>query len=214
MKYQAKPKAGRQTLFRLTSYLVCDRMLLVLIGILLVVSIAANLGGSYLLRPLVNRYIIPGDFAGLGKMLGMLIGIYLTGVVAVYVEYRLLNKIGQQTVARMRADLFWKMEHLPVKYFDAHQHGDLMSRYTNDMDRISDALTDSLSDMLSSALTVVGIFCLMLVISPVLTLVMLVTVPLMFWSARGIVRKSRKYFKGQQESLGSTNGYIEEMISG
>lgn len=111
MKYQAKPKAGRQTLFRLTSYLVCDRMLLVLIGILLVVSIAANLGGSYLLRPIVNRYIIPGDFAGLGKMLGVLIGIYLTGVVAVYVEYRLLNKIGQQTVARMRADLFWKMEH-------------------------------------------------------------------------------------------------------
>ena len=214
LKYQAKPKAGRQTLFRLTSYLVCDRMLLVLIGILLVVSIAANLGGSYLLRPIVNRYIIPGDFAGLGKMLGVLIGIYLTGVVAVYVEYRLLNKIGQQTVARMRADLFWKMEHLPVKYFDAHQHGDLMSRYTNDMDRISDALTDSLSDMLSSALTVVGIFCLMLVISPVLSLVMLVTVPLMFWSARGIVRKSRKYFKGQQESLGSTNGYIEEMISG
>lgn len=196
LKYQAKPKAGRQTLFRLTSYLVCDRMLLVLIGILLVVSIAANLGGSYLLRPIVNRYIIPGDFAGLGKMLGVLIGIYLTGVVAVYVEYRLLNKIGQQTVARIRADLFWKMEHLPVKYFDAHQHGDLMSRYTNDMDRISDALTDSLSDMLSSALTVVGIFCLMLVISPVLTLVMLITVPLMFWSARGIVRKSRKYFKG------------------
>ena len=97
-------------------------------------------------------------------------------------------------------------------YFDTHQHGDLMSRYTNDMDRISDALTDSLSDMLSSALTVVGIFCLMLVISPILTLVTLVTVPLMFWSARGIVRKSRQYFKAQQASLGSINGYIEEMM--
>ena len=146
--------------------------------------------------------------------MGILIGVYLTGVFAVYVEYRLLNKIGQRTVARMREDLFRKMEQLPVGYFDTHQHGDLMSRYTNDMDRISDALTDSLSDMLSSALTVVGIFCLMLVISPILTLVTLVTVPLMFWSARGIVRKSRQYFKAQQASLGSINGYIEEMISG
>ena len=214
LKYQAKPKAGRQTLFRLTSYLVCDRLLLSVIGVLIVLSIAANLGGSCLLRPIINRYIIPGDFLGLGKMLGILIGVYLTGVFAVYVEYRLLNKIGQRTVARMREDLFRKMEQLPVGYFDTHQHGDLMSRYTNDMDRISDALTDSLSDMLSSALTVVGIFCLMLVISPILTLVTLVTVPLMFWSARGIVRKSRQYFKAQQASLGSINGYIEEMISG
>lgn len=214
LKYQAKPRAGKQTLLRLASYLVCDRMLLVLIGGLIVISIAANLGGSYLLRPIINRYIIPGDFIGLANMLGVLLGIYLVGVVAVYIEYRLLNKIGQQTVARMRADLFRKMEHLPIDYFDTHQHGDLMSRYTNDMDRISDALTDSLSDMLSSALTVVGIFVLMLVISPILTLVTLVTVPLMFWGARGIVRKSRKYFKGQQESLGMVNGYIEEMISG
>lgn len=214
LKYQARPKAGKRTLIRLAAYLVCDRMLLVVIGVLIVISIAANLGGSYLLRPIINEYILPGDFAGLVRMLGILVGIYLVGIAAVYVEYRLLNKIGQQTVARMRADLFRKMEHLPVGYFDTHQHGDLMSRFTNDMDRISDALTDSLSDMLSSALTVVGIFCLMLVISPILTLVTLVTVPLMFLGARGIVRKSRKYFKAQQESLGNVNGYIEEMISG
>lgn len=214
LKYQARPKAGKRTLIRLAAYLVCDRMLLVVIGVLIVVSIAANLGGSYLLRPIINEYILPGDFAGLVRMLGILVVIYLVGIVAVYVEYRLLNKIGQQTVARMRADLFRKMEYLPVGYFDMHQHGDLMSRFTNDMDRISDALTDSLSDMLSSALTVVGIFCLMLVISPILTLVTLVTVPLMFLGARGIVRKSRKYFKAQQESLGNVNGYIEEMISG
>lgn len=110
LKYQAKPKAGRQTLFRLTSYLVCDRLLLSVIGVLIVLSIAANLGGSYLLRPIINRYIIPGDFLGLGKMLGILIGVYLTGVLAVYVEYRLLNKIGQRTVARMREDLFLELE--------------------------------------------------------------------------------------------------------
>ena len=196
------------------SYVVCDKLLLMLIGILIVISITANLAGSYMLRPIINHYIIPGDFSGLVRSLFWLLGIYLMGVAAVYIEYILLNKIGQRTVARMRADLFRKMEYLPVKYFDTHQHGDLMSRYTNDIDRISDALTDSLSDMLSSALTITGIICLMLVISPMLTLVTLIMVPLMFLCAKGIVRKSRIYFKAQQTSLGKINGYIEEMVSG
>lgn len=210
----AKPHSAGKTFRRLAAYVVCDRFLLVVIGVLIVVNIAASLTGSYLLRPIINRYILPGDFPGLMRMLLLLGIIYLAGVAAVYIEYRLLNKVGQRTVARMRTDLFRKMQHLPVGYFDTHQHGDLMSRYTNDIDRISDALTDSLSDMLSSALTVAGIFCLMIVISPILTLVVSVTVPLMFLSARIIVRRSRRYFKSQQASLGMLNGYIEEMISG
>lgn len=214
LKYNAKAKEGKKTFFRLVSYLSCDKRLLFVIGSLIIVSIVANLLGSYMLRPIINDYIIPGDFHGLIRILLILAGVYLTGVAAVYIQYILLNKIGQRTVTRMRSDLFRKMEHLPVKYFDTHQHGDLMSRYTNDIDRISDALTDSLSDMLSSALTLIGIFCLMLYISPILTLVTLVTVPLMFLFAKGIVGRSRKYFKAQQESIGTLNGYIEEMISG
>lgn len=214
LKYNSKPRSAGKTFCRLVSYLVCDRLLLIVIGVLIVIGIAANLAGSYMLRPIINDYILPGDFSGLVRMLLVLGAIYLTGVAAVYVEYILLNKIGQRTVTRMRFDLFEKMERLPVGYFDTHQHGDLMSRYTNDIDRISDALTDSLSDMLSAVLTVIGIFCMMMIISPILTLVTLVTVPLMFLSAKGIVRRSRKYFKAQQESLGAMNGYIEEMISG
>lgn len=214
LKYDAKPREGKKTFFRLISYLSCDKRLLFVIGFLIIISIVANLLGSYMLRPIINDYIIPGDFHGLLRILLILAAIYLTGVSAVYIQYILLNKIGQRTVTRMRSDLFEKMEHLPVKYFDTHQHGDLMSRYTNDIDRISDALTDSLSDMLSSTLTLIGIFCLMLYISPILTLVTLVTVPLMFFFARGIVGRSRKYFKAQQESIGTLNGYIEEMISG
>ncbi len=214
LKYQEEPRAEKKVFFRLISYVVCDKLLLMLIGILIVISITANLAGSYMLRPIINHYIIPGDFSGLVRSLFWLLGIYLMGVAAVYIEYILLNKIGQRTVARMRADLFRKMEYLPVKYFDTHQHGDLMSRYTNDIDRISDALTDSLSEMLSSALTITGIICLMLVISPMLTLVTLIMVPLMFLCAKGIVRKSRIYFKAQQTSLGKINGYIEEMVSG
>lgn len=214
MKHNAKPQAAKKTFLRLVSYLAGDRTLLLVIGILIVLSIAANLLGSYMLRPIINDYIIPGDFKGLVQILLVLLMVYLIGVAAVYVQYILLNKIGQHTVTRMRSELFRKMEQLPVKYFDTHQHGDVMSRYTNDIDRISDALTDSLSDMLSSALTVIGIFCLMMFISPILTLVTLVTVPLMFLSAKWIVGRSRAYFKAQQESIGTLNGYIEEMISG
>lgn len=213
-KQSEKPREGKKTFLRLMSYLACDRSLLFVIGFLIIVSIIANLLGSYMIRPIINDYIIPGNLKGLAGILLLLGAIYLTGVSAVFIQYRLLNKIGQRTVTRMRIELFGKMEHLPIKYFDTHKHGDLMSRYTNDIDRISDALTDSLSDMLSSALSLIGIFVLMLYISPILTLVTLVMVPLMFFFARMIVGKSRKYFRAQQESLGTINGYVEEMISG
>lgn len=213
-KHTGKPTEGRKTFLRLMSYLTCDKKLLSVIGFLIIVSIVSSLLGSYMLRPIINDYILPGNFDGLIKILLVLAGIYLAGVIATYIQYILLNKIGQNTVTRMRTDLFKKMEQLPVKYFDTHQHGDLMSRYTNDIDQISTALTDSLSDMLSSALMLIGIFTLMIYISPILTLVTLITVPLMFISAKLIVKRSRKYFKAQQETLGEVNGYIEEMISG
>ncbi len=214
LKGNGKPKAGKKTFFRLMSYLACNRRLLFVIGVLIIISIASNLTSSYMLRPIINNYILPGDLPGLARILLLLAAIYLIGVIATYTQQVLLNKIGQRTVARMRSDLFEKMERLPIKYFDTHQHGDLMSRYTNDIDRISDVLTDSLSDILSGLLTLIGIFCLMLFISPTLTIVIVITVPLMFISANGIVKRSKKYFKSQQESLGVMNGYIEEMISG
>lgn len=213
-KHSGKPVEGKKTFLRLMSYLAKDRNLLFFIGFLIIISIISNLLGSYMIRPIINDYIIPGDFGGLVQILIILAGIYLAGVVAVYVQYRLLNKIGQRAVMRMRTDLFRKMERLPIKYFDANQHGDLMSRYTNDIDQVSNALTDSLSDMLTSALMLIGIFVLMIYISPILTLVTLITVPIMFFFAKTIVKRSRKYFKAQQDILGETNGYIEEMISG
>ena len=209
-----KPKQGRKTFLRMMGYVAAERLLLGVIAVLIIVSIACNLFGSYLLRPIINDYILPGNIPGLVRILLVLLVVYLTGVAAVFIQYRMLNVIGQRTVTRMRADLFSKMQRLPVVYFDTHQHGDLMSRYTNDMDNISTAMTDSLSDMLSSALTLIGIFVLMLYISPILTLVTLITVPLMYLAARVIVGRSRTYFRGQQAILGAVNGYIEEMISG
>ncbi|MCD8177029.1 MAG: ABC transporter ATP-binding protein/permease [Tannerellaceae bacterium] len=208
------PAEGMKTLRHMISYLACDRSLLILIFILIIIGIGCDLTGSYLLRPIINDYIIPGNISGLIRMLFILGGVYLIGVSAVAFRSILLNRIAQQTVHRMRTELFDKMQYLPVKYFDQNQYGDIMSRFTNDIDRISDALTDSLSDMLTSVLTLSGIFILMLYISPLLTLVALITVPIMILIARRIVLKSSRYFKAQQTSLGNLNGYIEEMISG
>ncbi|MCC8089312.1 MAG: ABC transporter ATP-binding protein/permease [Rikenellaceae bacterium] len=208
------PKSGKKTLFRMLSYMGSDRTLLIVITILLIIGIASNLLGSYMLRPIINNYIIPGDISGLMQILILLGFIYLAGIVSVFFQNRLLNKISQRTVTRMRYDLFTKMENLPLEYFDTHKHGDLMSRYTNDMDRISDALTDSLASLFSSVLTLLGIFVLMMYISPILTVIALITVPVMLLTARYVVKRSRRYFKAQQASLGDLNGYVEEMMSG
>lgn len=209
-----KPKNSKKTVSRLASYVSGNRTLLVVIFILVVLSIVSSLLSSYMIRPIINDYIIPGDISGLFKMIIVLLAVYIIGVVATYIQYILLNKIGQKTANRIRQDLFKRMEKLPLKYFDTHKHGDLMSRYTNDMDKISDMLTDNLADLISALLTLVGIIILMLYISPILTLVTLVMMPLMLISARIIVKRSKIYFQAQQKTLGDTNGYIEEMISG
>lgn len=213
-KQSGKPIEAKKTFFRIMTYLAKDKKLLIVIGSLIIISIGCNLVGSYMIRPIINNYIIPDNYEGLLHILIILGVIYLIGVAAVYIQYRLLNRIGQRAVTRMRTDLFKKMEKLPIKYFDTHQHGDIMSRYTNDIDQVSNALTDGLSDMLTSSLMLVGIFTLMIYISPILTLATLITIPLMFLSAKTIVTRSKKYFKAQQDTLGDTNGYIEEMISG
>lgn len=209
-----RPQQAKKTFLRLISYLGRYKASLVIVLILVVVSIASSLAGSYLLRPIINNYIMPGDIPGLMRMLVILAAVYLAGLAATTIQLRMLNKIGQRTAARLRMDLFRKMETLPVRFFDTHQHGDIMSRYTNDMDRVSEVLTDNLADMISAVLSLTGIFVLMLVISPLLTLATFLIVPLMLIFANMIARRSRKYFAAQQGTLGEVNGYIEEMISG
>lgn len=123
-KHAGKPENSRKTFFRLISYLATDKKWLSLVGILIVIGIVCNLIGSYMLRPIINDYIIPGNHHGLIRVLLLLAATYLIGVISVFIQYRMLNFIGQRTVNRMRIELFSKMERLPIKYFDSHQHGD------------------------------------------------------------------------------------------
>lgn len=209
-----KPKETKKILLRLFRYLAGEKKMLVVVFLLIIVSIFCNVGGSYMLRPIINDYIMPGDIPGLFKMLIILAVIYLIGILSSWIQARMLNKIGERTVAVLRYDLFSRMEMLPVRYFDKNQHGELMSRYTNDIDRVSDALTNTVSDLLNNLLSLVGILILMIYISPLLTLVTLTIVPIMFLAANQVIKRSAKYFKGQQAALGTENGFIEEIISG
>ena len=209
-----RPKDSKQVIRRLWDYLSMQRSQLLFILFLLLINIASTLGGSYLLRPIINTYIIPHNIPGLIRMVLLLLFIYIIGSVAAIWQNRLMIKVAQKTVNVIRADLFSKLQSLPIKFFDSNNHGELMSRFTNDMDTISDSLNTSVLQLFTSSLTLVGIFILMIYISPLLTLVTLVIVPLMLWIASQIIKKSKTFFTTQQVAIGTVNGYVEEMITG
>jgi ATP-binding cassette subfamily B multidrug efflux pump len=209
-----RPKNTRKTLLRLLMYLNKKKWFLLLAFILMIVSSFSMLAGNYFLKPLINNYILPGDFAGLGKALIGLGTIYLVGVGASYSQSRLMVQIAQKTTNTIRQDLFVKMQNLPVKYFDTHSHGDLMSRFTNDLDNVHMALEQSILQLMSSVLIFLGSVIMMLVLSPLLSVITFLVLGLMFFLTGKIAGKSKTYFQQQQKNLGNVNGYIEEMVDG
>nr|WP_325304065.1 ABC transporter ATP-binding protein [uncultured Oscillibacter sp.] len=209
-----KPKNIRSTLGKLMRYLGRYTLHLALVAALLVVSSACTVGGSYLIRPLINDYILPGDFPGLARMLAIMALVYVLGAVCSYGYSRIMVQIAQTTMSNIRADLFSRMQDLPLKFFDTHTHGELMSRYTNDIETVSEALNNSFGSLISCTLTFTGTIVMMLVLSPALTLVTFATLAVMLGVVKTIGSRSRRYFAGQQKALGEVNGYIEEMIEG
>ena len=209
-----KPQNIRSTLRKLMRYLSRYKPHLVLVAALLVVSSACTVGGSYLIRPLINDYILPGDFPGLARMLALMALVYILGAAASFGYSRIMVHISQTTVARIRADLFGRMQNLPLKFFDTHTHGELMSRYTNDIETVSEALNNSFGSLVSCTLNFTGTIVMMLVLSPALTLITFATLAVMLLVVKTIGSRSRRYFAEQQKALGDVNGYIEEMIEG
>ncbi len=195
-------------------YLGRYKALLVLVVVLLVISSACNVGGSYLLKPLINDYILPGDFPGLAKMLCLMAVVYVTGAACSYAYARIMVHVSQNTVAKIREDLFDKMQRLPLRYFDTHTHGELMSRYTNDIDTVSEALNNSFASLISCSLTFLGIIAMMIVLSPILTAITFLMLGVMLLVVKTVGSRSRRYFAAQQKAIGEVNGYIEEMIEG
>ncbi|BAK99859.1 putative ABC transporter permease/ATP-binding protein [Oscillibacter valericigenes Sjm18-20] len=209
-----KPKDLRGTVGKLMNYLGRYKLQLILVAICILASAACNVGGAYLLRPLINDYILPGDFSGLAKMLAVMAGIFIMGALMSFAYARIMVHISQNTVAALRRDLFAKLQGLPLKYFDAHTHGELMSRFTNDIDTVSEAINNSFASLISCVATFVGTIAMMLYISPPLTLVTFAALAVMLAAVSGIGSRSRRSFTAQQKAIGTVNGYIEEMTEG
>ena len=215
-----KPKNARKTIKRLLKYLVAYKLLFIFVFLSILISSGASIASSYFLRPLLNDYIIPfigkesPDLSGFISMLSFMACIFVAGSFAAWVNNRIMLHISSKTLYRIRTELFEQLEKLPLRYFDAHTHGELMSRFTNDIDTIRDMLSQAIPQLFSSTLTVVACFIMMISISPVLTLLVIVTVVAMI-AVTGVVGKhSAKAFREQQEAIGNVNGFIEEMIEG
>lgn len=216
----AKPKNARKTLGRILKYLFRFKLQLVVVAIAIIVSAAANVAGTYFLKPIINQYIVPfigsenPDMSGFVSIISRLCVIYLFGVIASYTYNRLMLNISTATLYKIRVDLFTHMETLPIKYFDTHTHGELMSRYTNDTDTLREMLSHGIPNLFSSFLTVAGVFIMMLILSPVLTILVVLMLAIMLFVIGKIGGKSSMFFKRQQKEIGKVNGYIEEMIEG
>ena len=192
--------------------------IIVLIGILL--GVFASLQGMLFTKNLIDVYITPflltdnPDFGPLAKAIGKVAVFYLIGAASTYTYAKIMVIVTQGTLKQIRNELFEHMQKLPIKYFDTHAHGDIMSIFTNDIDTLRQMLSQSIPQMINSAVTIVGVFVSMCFLSLPLTGVTLIMVVIMFTAAKFIVGKSSRYFVEQQKNLGAVNGYIEEMMNG
>lgn len=217
-----KPKNVKRTIKSLWQYLSRRKFLLIFAFIMVVIKIAADLMGTSLLQPIIDNFLQPISsgitvserIAGLAKGALVILAVYVLSVVAAYFQNRLMVNLTQNTINEIRKDLFDHLQDLSVRYFDTHSHGEMMSRFTNDVDTLNEALQNSLVTLFSSAVTVVGIIAIMISKSWVLTLITLVMTPVIIMAARKIIGMSSKYFVAQQKNLGAVNGYVEEIITG
>ena len=209
-----RPKDMKGTFKKLMHYVGRYKGSLVLVAVCLIVSSAASVATSYMLKPLLNNYIIPGDFPGLFRMLLLMGGLFALSSLCSYAYARIMVHVAQHTVAALRQDLFDRLQELPIRYYDRHQSGDLMSRFTNDIDTVSEMLNSSFASIISNVLTFVGTVVMMLVLNPWLTLITFLFLGLMAVVVKTVGGRSRTSFQRQQAALGAMNGYIEEMIEG
>ena len=210
-----------KTLMRLLSYVWnYYKVECVFVAIGIAVSSLAAVAGNLFIKNLIDDYIMPflsennPSFAPLVRALLVMAGIYYIGTFATFLYARLMVNVTQGTLKRIRDDMFTHMERLPIKYFDTHAHGDIMSCYTNDTDTLRQMISQSIPQMLSSVITIVSTFISMLVLSIPLTLLIIVMIAVMVGAVRKIGSQSGKYFIRQQKDLGVLNGYIEEMMEG
>ena len=217
-----KPKNFKRAFLGIWSYLKRRKLLLMLAFVLSLANIAASLSATAYLQPLIDNFLQPvtaglsaaDRLAGLGRGAAVLLSIYLVSVVAAYFQSRIMMSLSQRTINEVRKDLFDHLQTLSVRYYDTHANGEIMSRFTNDVDTLNDALQNSLMTFFGSVITITGILGMMLYRSWPLTLLTLLMTPLMLFAAGRLMKLSSGYFSEQQKALGEVNAYIEEIITG
>ncbi len=221
MQKQMKlPDNALATVKRIIDYMGSYKYRLIIVVFFVLLSAGTSIVGTYFLKPLINDYILPfvgsenPDLSRLAGGLTKMAVIYLFGALSTYIYNRLMVDITAGTLHRIRVDLFSHMQNLSIKYFDTHNHGELMSRYTNDIDALRNMLSQSFVQIINSTVTIIGVFIAMLLLSPILTLLVVLMLVLMFAAVKTIGKGSRKYSMAQQSALGEMNGYIEEMMEG
>lgn len=214
------PKVKKETITRLLSYLKEYKVQFTFVLVCITISALVGVAGSMFLQTLIDDYIAPllledaPVFTQLLKAIITMAGIYLIGVVSTFLYSRFMVTVAQGILKRVRDEMFAHMQKLPIKYFDTHNHGDIMSHYTNDADTLRQMLSQSIPQVFSSVITIVSVFCAMVYTSVYLTIFILIFVTIMVTVAKKIGGNSGKYFMKQQQSMGTLNGYIEEMIHG
>ena len=211
-----KPKNLKKTVSRLLGYLTRSKLPLLAVLVFLLLSVATNIGGSYMMRGIINDFVWSGctDFAGLGRAILLLIAVELLSAAATYGQSAIMVQLAQRGVNRLRRDLFDKLQDLPLSYFDRHPHGELMSRFTNDADNVQLALEQSVVSMLSSCFTFVGLVAMMLIINWKLFVVTALVLALTMTLFKQLGGRSRRFYQQQQAALGKVNGSIQETIEG
>lgn len=218
----AKPemKLSMPAVKRLLSYLKQYKTVLAVVTVCILLSAGATASAALFLQVLIDRYIMPllaqstPVFSGLLRVLIFMAAIYGTGVLCSWIYNRLMIKVAQRTLKRIRDEMFSKMQRFPLRYFDTHTHGDIMSRYTNDTDTLRQMITQSMPQLVSSMCTVVTVFFAMLYQSVYLTIIVVASIFSILKVIKFVAKKSGFYFVRQQETLGQLNGYVEEMMNG
>ena len=217
-----KPKGDtKKIVSRLLQYIGEHKYLLILAFVCLIVSAITGAVASYPLRFILNT--LTGDLptashaeaiANILKYMGILICIYVTSIVSQYAQAKLMLHISQNSMKKLRSDLFAKVQRLPIRFFDNESHGEIMSRFTNDVDNVATMLDHTLTSLVSGVVTLVATFVLMITTNVWLTVITIVFIPIFIFGGMAITKRSRKYFSSQQAALGAVNGYVEESVSG
>lgn len=209
-----RPKDTKKTLKHLFLYLGLHKWSFVCVAVLVFISAGANIAGTYLLKPVINHFIMPGDMSGLIKAVTGMGIMYFCGATCTLLYNRLMVKTSQKVIQEIRNDLFAHTQKLPLSYFDAHTHGELMSRFTNDVDTIQEAMNNSFAMIIQSFIMLTGTIIMMMVLSIQLSLIVIVFLIIMFFFIRFNGKHSKKYFNRQQSELGKINGFVQEMAEG